>query len=356
MNKEILNEQLTNLEARNPGLEIIGPRELQPQETTNKLIELLQAIYVEHGITNDEERLINDIANGDVLTWFAKKHGRFIATASLVKQSDGAWELGRAVSLDRGNGIGKKIILEALRFHIDNHGDAALTAEIRAAAEFEGIPSGLATQKIFFKTVNEILPITPFAVAPLFAHGEPLRNEPFILSASDVKPGKTISEKISEVINGRSTEGFVTRLNVIRNDPFTLAIPDNNGPSADHVLHESELSPNCTLIPVEATDRNMPLIGKLMNHPDVVLCGVDRLIGREGKPVILAAMMGFVESSQGSSTTVLLAPAIISDAVPADLRLDMQKIADRFIQNRINKIEGWNDTRRRLSTVKDWGY
>src|SRR3989344_4552490 len=153
MNKEMLNEQLASIEMRNPEVLLLSPRSLTSEETATKLVGLLQAMYVEHGITKNKEKLVDDITAGNVLTWFVKKDGKFVATASLIKQSDGAWELGRAVSMDRGNGIGKKVILEALKFHLENHSGAALTAEARAAAEFEGIPSGLATQKIFFDTI-----------------------------------------------------------------------------------------------------------------------------------------------------------------------------------------------------------
>jgi len=356
MNKEILNEQLANLEIKNPDLKIIEPGNLTSEETANELIKLLQAVYVEHGITNDKEKLVDDIRRRDVLTWFAKKEGKFIATASLIKQSDGSWELGRAVSMDRGNGIGKKVLLEALKFHIENHPDIALTAEVRAAVEFKGIPSGEATQRIFFGLIDKIIPITPFAIAPLFAHGDPLRNEHFILSASDVKIGKTISEKIAEIINGRDTKGFVTRLSIIRRHPFILAVPDNNGPSADFLLHESERTPGCTLIPVEATDRNMPLIARLSKHPNIVFCGVDRAVGKEGKPIVLAAMLGFIENPRGNGTTVLLAPTSVGDVIPINHRMDLQKIADKFDQSRSRTIESWRETRSRLSKIKDWGY
>lgn len=321
MNKEILNEQLSALEARSPEAKIIAPGDLASEETASILISLLQAMYVEHGITKNREKLVNDISEGNVLTWFAKKDGKFIATASLVKQTDGAWELGRAVSLDRGNGIGKKVILEALKFHIENHSGVALTAEVRAAAEFEGISSGQATQKIFFGTVDKILPITPFAIAPLFSHGNPLRNEPFILSASDVKPGKTITERIMETLNGRSLSGKVPRVNIIQTTPFQLAVPDDGGTFTLDVLIQADNFAGCTLFPIEVTDKNMPLIGAISMRPTSVICGVDRLVGKEGKPVILVASLG---------KNVLLAPTEVNEVLPTKMREDIQQIADKF--------------------------
>ncbi len=351
MNKEILNEQLASTEVRNPGMQILAPGDLTSEETADNLIALLQAMYVEHGITKNREQLVSDINAGSVLTWFAKKEGKFVATASLIKQADGAWELGRAVSLDRGNGIGKRVILEALKFHIENHPDAPLTAEVRVADEFKGIPSGLATQKIFFDTINKILPITPFAVAPLFAHGEPLRNEQFILSASDVKPGKTISENIAESINGRSTKGIVQGLQVVRTAPFRLAIPQDGGQPASEVAAESANFDGCSLFPIEVTDRNMPLIGMLSAHPDMVLCGIDRVMGSEGKPVVLIATVGF-RGDIWNGETSQLAPTKITDSLPSAIRKDIQNIADRFSQIHKRLSKDWSKKARNFWEIE----
>lgn len=332
MNKEILNEQLTATELRNPGMRLLVPGDLTSDETADNVIKLLKAMYVEHGITKDKVKLVNDINAGNVLSWFAKKDEDFVATASLVKQPDGAWELGRAVSMDRGNGIGKRVILEALMFHLKNH-TTPLTAEVRAAAEFRGIPSGEATQKIFFDTINKILPITPFAVAPLFAHGEPLRNESFILSASDVKPGKTISERIADVINNRSTKGIISRLRVDRTVPFQTIVPDEQGIKASDILEEVNGFDGSTLFPIETTDKNMPLIGMLSANEDMVVCGVDRVLGNEGKPILLIASIGFGWHSAkdgrfGDHT--LLAPSVIGDSLPISLRKDIASISEKF--------------------------
>lgn len=342
MNKELLNEQLALAEIRNPGLRLLVPGDLTSQETADNLIALLQKMYVEHGITKNKEKVISDIETGNVLTWFAKKDQNFVATASLVKQSGGAWELGRAVSLDQGNGIGKRVILEALKFHIENHSGETLTAEVRAAAEFKGIPSGAATQKIFFDTISRILPMTPFAVAPLFAHGDPLRNEQFILSASDVKPGKTITERIAEVTNNRSTRGVIPRVKVVQTVPFQVVEPDDSGDVVSRILHEVDNFNGCTLFPIESTDRNMPLIGMLSAQADVVVCGVDRVMGKEGKPVLFIAKLGFV-GEMWTGKVSELAPSQISEVLPRDLRDDIQNISDRFIAIRNKKVSKHNE-------------
>jgi hypothetical protein len=358
MNKEILNEQLISLEARNPDMHLLRPGALTSDETANNVIKLLKAMYVEHGITKDKTKLVNDINTGNVLSWFAKKGKDFVATASLVKQQDGAWELGRAVSLDRGNGIGKKVILEALKFHLENHPNVPLTAEVRAAAEFKGIPSGEATQKIFFGTINKILPIAPYAIAPLFAHGDPLRNEQFILSASDVKPGKTISEKIHEIINDRSTKGIITPMKVVQDEPFRLAVPDTEGIRASSIIYDSKDFRGCSLFPIEATDKNMPLIGWLSTEEDLVFCGVDRTLGKEGKPVILIASIGFKENNKSGKVS-FMAPTRVSETLSITLTRDLQEIADKFDhirERRINKMKFISISRALTAEQKFWQF
>lgn len=340
MNKELLNEQLVSTHERNPNVQILAPGDLSSIEVANNLIGLLQAMYVEHGITKNKEKLVDEIEVGNVQTWFAKKDGKFVATVSLIKQADGAWELGRAVSISPGTGIGKSVILEALKFHLENHGGAPLTAEVRAAAEFKGIPSGLATQKIFLDLINKILPITPFAIVPLFAHGTPLRNEQFILSASDVQPDKTISEKISETVGGRSRKGIVTRLHVVQTFPFRIAIPSDEGERASIIAAESINFIGCSLFPIEATDRNMPLIGMLSANPDMVLCGIDRLVGREGKPVVFIATLGF-QGDPTTGNTSELAPTQISEVLPRNEREDLQNIADKFSRIHSQRTKKW---------------
>jgi len=328
MNKELLNEQIIKSNQRNPDVRLFAPGELSVGKTADRLISLLQNLYIQHGITKNREGLEDDIRCGKVLTWFAVKNNEFIATASLVKQNDGSWELGRAVSLDRGNGIGKKAMLGALEFHLNNHRGLALIGEVRAADDFKGIPSGLATQKIFFDLINKIIPTSPFAVAPLFSHGNPLRNEQFILTATDVDQTKTISEKIANVSENRSTEGIVPKLHSVTETPFRLLVPNDDGRNASEVIEESEHFNGCSLFPIEVTDKNIPLIGVLKNNINMVFCGVDRVLGKEGKPVLLIATLGFRSDALGRKTE--LAPTKVSESLPVKCQEDIQKISERF--------------------------
>jgi hypothetical protein len=209
-----------------------------------------------------------------------------------------------------------------LKFHIENHINTPLTVEVRAAKDFENIPSGMATQKIFFGLINNIVPVVPYAIAPLFAHGKPLRNEQFVLSSSDVKPGKTISERLAEAINGRSDEGGIPNVKIMQNEPFQLVVPDDGGMNIADITRLADNFNGCTLFPVESTDKNMPLIRNLSANPNMVVCGVDRTLGKEGKPVVLIATIG--------QNLCMLAPTHISEALPKELREDVQNIADKF--------------------------
>ncbi len=320
MNRESLQTKLAA--ARNLELDIVGPSDVTPEIASRAMIGLLQAIYTEHALSNDRQTLIATIDSGTVLPWFARLNNETVATASLIQQQNGAWEIGRCVALQRGKGIGTAVILQAVLHHLDHHPHEALVAEVRAPQEFAGIPSGEATQRIF---LGEMIGLVPHAIAPLFAHGDPLRNEPFILAASDVKPGKTISERIAEALRGRSTEGTVVPLRVVHETPFRLVVPDPEGKQATEVM--AERIPGCTLFPIEAVDAHMPLLGLLANTPGIVFCGVDRLPGqREHKPIILAAsFLG------GDNNERLLAPAQVSEVLPGPIRRDLQQIADQFL-------------------------
>lgn len=328
MNKEFLNEQIIKGNLRNPDVHLVAPGSLSVNETADRLISLLQNLYTRHGITKNREGLERDILNGKVLTWFAVKNSEFVATASLVMQNDGSWELGRAVSLDRGNGIGKQAMLGALNFHLNNHKGLALIGEVRAADEFKGIPSGLATQKIFFDLINGIIPMTPYALAPLFSHGNPLRNEQFILSASDVDQTKTITERIMNISENRSTKGDVPKLHCVTETPFRLVIPNDEGKNASDIITESEHFNGCSLFPIEVIDKNTPLIRLLKNNINMVFCGVDRVLGKEGKPVLLIATLGFRPDATGRKTE--LAPTKVSESLPVKCQEDIQKISERF--------------------------
>jgi len=67
----------------------------------------------------------------------------------------------------------------------------------------------------------------------------------------------------------------------------------------------------------------MGLVGALLGNPSVLICGVDRKPGENGKPIALFTTF---------SPFIDIAPSKISNDLPRILREDMQSIADKFTQ------------------------
>lgn len=332
MNKELLDQTITEIAEKNKHIHVLSPGNLSPEDTATNLVNLLKAIYVEHGISKNTSRVVDSINNGDLLTWFATdENNDFIATASLIRQSPNTWELGRAVSVSRGGGIGKMVLLDALKFHIENHVNMPLVAEVRSADNYKGIPSGIATQKIFFGLINDIATMVPYAIAPLFSHGDPIRNEMFILSSNDLPQGSTITEKYYKIVNGRSFRGVAPSVKIVQREPFQIVTPSTDGTELSNLRDDIEQFSGCTLFPIEATDRNMPLIGKLLSNPNMVMCGIDRCVGNENRPIVLIATLGNIND---------LAPSKINEAIPIKIREDIQEISNKFVNIYKSNING----------------
>lgn len=317
MNQEFIARNIARSIEKNPGLEILPPGSLSPEETATSMIGLLKNVYVQHGITRRENQVIDDIRSGNLQTWLAKKDDRFIATASLVRQNNGDVEIGRAVSLEKGNG--KILMLLASLAHVEHDKHSPLVAEVRVADHFGNIPSGEATQHICLK----ILELVPHAIAPFFAHGDPVRNETFVLARSDRRSGQTISDLSHAPLNNRWMFGETTGLRMVQDEPFQIAIPDENGQSIENFINANDLEnrKGFTLFPIETTDQNMPLVGALLANPRMVLCGVEHELGINQKPVILIGTIG---------ADTKIAPSLITDALPQPIRRDLQNIADQF--------------------------
>ena len=90
----------------------------------------------------------------------------------------------------------------------------------------------------------------------------------------------------------------------------------------------------------------MPLIGMLSANKNMVVCGVDRVVGKEGKPVLFIAELGFGERFGKFSGVdhTLLAPAVISESLPTKIRRDLQKIANRFERKNKKEIQVARDS------------
>lgn len=322
MNKELITAELNLAKEKTHGVEIITPGTLTAVETASNLVSLLQSMYVEHGVTKNVKKLVEDIETGNVKTWFAKLDNEIVATTSLVKVDD-AWEGGRSVSNVRGKGFGKLLMLNRGLFHLENHKNAPLIGEVRVADDFEGIPSGQATQHIWFG-ISEIV---PHALAPLFGHGEPKRNETFALVASNLLDRTPISDQVGKIVSGRDVTGKPGKLVVNNNLPFTLITPNSNGLDATNIIESATKSEKVSLFAIEATDSNMALIGMLLANREILLCGLDRKNGANNKPIILFTTF---------SPHLKIAPSKISNDLDINFKKDMQIIADSFT-NRGNK-------------------
>ncbi|MEI6690635.1 MAG: hypothetical protein WCL07_02690 [bacterium] len=334
MNKERILGELVQSNKSLTGVEIFSPGSLTPEATAGVLALLLKAMYVEHGVTKNIPKLVEDMKNDRVKTWLAKKDGDFVATASLVEQGDDAWELGRAVSLKQG--IGKHLMLTAALDNLETIScqslqSRPLVAEVRAAIPFMGIPGSDATQHICL----DLLELVPHAIAPLFGHAG--RQEPFLLASSDLKPGESISTKMQHAIGGRSIQGPIRRTKVVMQEPFHLIVPDDNGRPAGETLESLIGVPGCSMFAIEVTDANMPLVGMLAGSELMVLCGVDRKLGPDGKPILFIATLG---------GTMPLAPTHITDALPQNIQVDAQHIADQFTKA--------NNLQESLASIKKW--
>lgn len=299
------------------GGEIITPGSLSPELTAHHLVELLCKVYVSHGITKNTDQVVEDLRNGKLQTWFSKSNGNFVATASLIHQSNGEVEIGRAVSLEKGHG--KMLMLLAAQECAKNKLQKPIVAEVRAAKEFKGIPSGEATQHI---TLG-LLQLVPHAIAPLFAHGDPLRQESFILARNDIKKLNPVTEQACQTLTNRDLRGPIPRVMNIQNEPFNIVVPSDEGLDISQLMAtlSHELERGFTLFPIETTDRNLPLIGSLLTNPRVVLCGIGPTAQNSSHSVVLLGTVG---------PATLVAPSKIINAVPESMRQDLQIISDRF--------------------------
>lgn len=303
MNKEridLLVEQ--RKEKLQQGVSIITPDDgLSAETVADWLVSLLSEMYVQHGITKNWERLWLDIESGNCKLWFAVKNERPVASAALIKQTDGSVEIGRAVS--QLNGVGGLLMLMAVADHLSRSSDPVV-AEIRVSDQFEGVPSGEATQIVCFKRLG----LVPHALVPAFNHGRPNRQEMFLFSTSEqITQGEPIflptefrhliGRTAVEVANDalpwetavRETAERKPALvwTIVQTEPFCVVVPDNDGNrSLTSVLREAEKVSAFTLTPLSTSPSNASSIAECMLS-GFVPCGFDRNLAPDGHPVLL---------------------------------------------------------------------
>lgn len=304
MNKERIDRLVAEKKKKLPeGVSIITPSDgLSAETQTDWLVALLSRMYVEHGITKNEEALWLDIIEGKCRLWFAVWDGQLVASAALIKQADGAVEIGRAVS--ELNGVGGLLMLLAVADHLSRCRQPVV-AEVRVSDQFMGIPSGEATQTVCFRHLE----LLPHALVPAFNHGEPNRQEMFLFSASEQlfsrsEPiflpedfRKFIGETAVEIANdmipretwvGESREReAVAGWTIVQREPFCVIVPDNDGNrSLASTLREAENEASFSLVPISTNPKNAPNIGNCLFF-GFVPCGFDRQLGDDGHPVLL---------------------------------------------------------------------
>lgn len=318
MNMEKIDKHLNQswLKAAMHGGEtrMFSPREIDPVDSARIMVNLLQSLYIQHDISKNTDQVVSSILNGDVEPWIVTHNSKPVACAALVRQEKGVVELGRGASIERGTGAGQIAMLMAAI----NKGSNTLVAEVRLAGEFMGIPSGEATQRICFG----ILDLVPHAFFPAFAHGGPRRREIFAFSSekSHTKNDSPLATATAIIAN-RNTEGIPKKLKIIKELPFRIAVPSNDGTNfEDFQTITRENQAGCTLIPIEATDNNLSTIGALMRS-GFVLTGIDRNIGADGKPILMFATVG---------VGTLIAPTNPSEVLPKNTREDIQSVARSF--------------------------
>lgn len=281
--------------------------EMSAEQQANWMVHLLQKTYHHHAITDRQEALKQSIETGSTRCFFAHENGQVLAVAALIAQPDGAWELGRAAASTQRRGIGGVVMLSAAIEHLRLK-SSPLVAEVRVSQVFEGIPGGAATQKICLRDIG----LQPHALLPLFGHGDPQRQEQFLLSASKLElNGKPISAPMSKGVTNVLREhisllgnqrGFQVesetsqsdlRFNgweVVQQEPFTILRPSAGFATLETATSEAFSQAACCLIPIEARPDRHVQMTDLLNH-GFVPCGIDRVTGTEGEPMVQFARL-----------------------------------------------------------------
>lgn len=311
--KEELRKAWTKASSIPGSLEVLTPNELQPGFASQTIIKLLESTYANHAISHNPMRFEQDITAGMVRPWIVTRDSQPVACAALIAQSDGTFELGRAVSVENGSGAGKLAMLTAAQ-----SSTGPLVAEVRLADEFAGIFSGEATQRICFG----ILELVPHAVIPAFAHGSPKRNEMFAFSATQATlPKRTIIQSISQTLSGRDFRGVHQKLAVVQESPVRVAVPSDSGISLTEFHAASRFGASgCSMVSLEVTDQNLATIAWLSEH-EFVTAGLDRIPGQNGLPVILLATL-----AHGT----ILSPTKIGNSLPQYVQRDIHRISEQF--------------------------
>lgn len=347
MNKEQIDQIIDRKEKQiSKKVCIFGPDDgLESDLAADWLTSLLCQMYVQHGITKNQNQLLLDIESGNCRPWFAVKDGLPVASAALIKQADGSVEIGRAVSIE--NGVGGLLMLLAVADHLSSS-TGPIVAEVRVSGQFLGIPSGEATQTICFKHLG----LKPQALAPAFNHGEPNRQEMFLFSSSHKiesrEPVFLPSDRASVDLIAKTAIALATggiqkelkvriskeprsrfRWGIVFLEPFSLVVPESGGSKLETVIDAVESRSPFTLISLPTDDLHAPAIIECL-EAGFVPCGFDRNLDSNGHMVLLLGKL-----RKGT----LLAPVkLISDLLEDRTILAINTIDEKFRSQSTTKL------------------
>lgn len=323
-------------------VELVRPESgVHPQIQAEWMVQVLSEIYVRHGITANVSGLEASIQNGDCRCWFALEDEEPISCVALVRQADGAIELGRAASLNRGKGVGSLLMLESAIDHF-THSDMPLVAEVRMAADFEGVPGSEATQVVMLRHIG----LEPHALVPMFGHGDPCRQEQFVLGSSEIIqeslpmwwPETSNSKRLlHETVGGIVLGGFLPNTTVGGSEsrtPFSGWEVDNEAPFAvlksaggtrvglEQALEEALGKKPFVLMPIPASPENSGVVDSALEN-GLVPCGVDRSLDDQGFPILLFGKLDH---------RVKLAPIVQVPGIFNESQIRAMKLCHRLIK------------------------
>ena len=286
-------------------LTLLGPQDLTPTFAAKSIITLLQKVYFHHAVTDDQITLENEIRKNTVLPWIMMQGTEVIACATLITHSNGEIEIGRAVSLKRGSSAGTITILTAAK-----EAGSKLTATVRLAAEFEGIPSSIPAQKISY----DILKLTPHAALPAFSHGSPTRVELFACSSMNKNDGLLALKHEFNKIEPNNSKLF--DIKITQRDPFTKGHLCISGENIETFVSQARTKMNhCTIVKIEVNAEYKHTYDYLLDN-NFVVSGYEQVVHNKPTHIILSTL--------GRGTT--LAPIDLNEGIPANIRNDIAEI------------------------------
>ncbi len=286
-------------------LKLLGPEDLTPSFAAKSIITLLQKVYFHHAVTDDLAALEKEISENTVLPWIMMQGTEPIACATLITHSNGEIEIGRAVSIKPGTSAGTITVLTAAK-----EAGNKLTATVRLASEFEGIPTSIPAQKISFN----MLKLTPHAVLPAFSHGSPTRIELF--ACSDMHKGGSLFKLKKEFNKIASNNSKLFDINTSQREPFTSGYLCTSGENIkDFVTNARKKINHCTLVKV-AVDAEYKYTYDYLLANNFIISGYEQDIHNKQPYIILSTL--------GIGTT--LAPIELSENIPGSIRQEIKEV------------------------------